>query len=405
MDKSKTLGMEKEGGLVRFNMSAYYFFSFIGFGALFPLLSIFYEEAGLTGSQIGTVMSIGPVVAILAQPVWGILCDRFQNPRLILTVCTLLTGLIGLGYLLYDHVVISLFFFFAMISALLSVFHSAIVPISDSIVLSDIRRRGGDYGLIRLWGAIGYAFAVWIAGLLIELTFTAIIFYIFASTLFVSVFFARQMPGEADVPKVDLRAGLKQLFRIPPYVVFLCSTFLIFGAINANNFYFGMYYTSIGGTVAGVGLVFLIAAGSEAPFMLFVKKVITRFGLYPILMLAGVISSLRWILFFFEPSTAWILGLSIIQGLAVGFYIPSAVQLVRELTPENVKVTGMSIYASFGNGLGTMACTYIGGHIIDAYSISTMYGFFGISSLIGVCLLAISKSLAKKTLAREIKVS
>ena len=221
-------------------------------------------------------------------------------PRLILTVCTLLTGLIGLGYLLYDHVVISLFFFFAMISALLSVFHSAIVPISDSIVLSDIRRRGGDYGLIRLWGAIGYAFAVWIAGLLIELTFTAIIFYIFASTLFVSVFFAKQMPGVADVPKVDLRAGLKQLFRIPPYVVFLCSTFLIFGAINANNFYFGMYYTSIGGTVAGVGLVFLIAAGSEAPFMLFVKKVITRFGLYPILMLAGVISSLRWILFFFD---------------------------------------------------------------------------------------------------------
>lgn len=396
MDNQKAIGIQNKAGQARLNMSAYFFFSFIAFGAFFPLLSIFLEESGLRGSQIGTIMSIGPIVAIFAQPMWGILCDRFQNPRLILTICTFSTGLIGFGFLWFDQVQIGLFFFFACMAALLSVFHSALVPISDSIVLSDIKRHGGDYGLIRLWGAVGYALAVWVTGLLIEATFTAIIFYIFAGALLVSTFSAWRMPTEADVPKVDLRSGLKQLFRLPAYVVFLCSTFLVFGAINANNFYFGMYYTSIGGTVAGVGLVFLLAAGSEAPFMLLAKKVISRFGLYPMLILAGIISSLRWILFYFEPSTGLILGLSIFQGLAVGFYIPAAVQLVRELTPEDVKVTGMSIYASFGNGLGTMACTFVGGHIIEAFSISAMYGFFGLTSLVGVCLFGVSMVLRKK---------
>ncbi|MDQ0165429.1 MFS transporter [Bacillus horti] len=377
-------------------MSAYFLFSFIGFGAFFPLLSLHLEESGLSGSQIGTIVSIGPVVAIIAQPMWGMISDRFQNPRLILTICALLTGGIGLGFLLADIAQVGMFFFFACLAAFLSVFHSAMVPLSDSIVLNYVKKKGGDYGFIRLWGAVGYALAVWLAGLLIEATFTAIIFYIFAAALFVSALFVRKMPTEADVPRADIRNGLKELFRIPPYVMFLASTFLVFGTINANNFYFGLYYTAIGGTVAGVGLVFLVAAGSEAPFMLFARKVMNRLGIYQVLMICGLLSSLRWILFYFEPNPGLILALSIIQGLAIGFYIPAAVQLVRELSPDDVKVTGMTIYASFGNGLGTMACTFVGGYVIDAFSITTMYGFFGIASLIGVGLAGISMLLFRR---------
>jgi PPP family 3-phenylpropionic acid transporter len=368
--------------MTQMKMSAYFLFVFFGFGVLFPMLGIYLDEIGLSGSQIGTILSIGPVVAIIAQPVWGMICDRYQKPRAVLTVATFLTGVAGLGYLLTENYMVLL-----IIAAILSLFHSAIVPISDSLTLSYVKRENVEYGSIRLWGAIGFAFAVWIAGMVIEATFTSIIFYFFALILFISTWFANQMPEEAENLRVDLRSGLAKLMKIPPYVVFLLSTFLILGPVYSNNFYFGIYYTSLGGTVAGVGLAFLLAAGSEAPFMRLAGYFIRRYGIMTILIVAAVLSAARWVFFFSEPSTAWVLGVSIVQGISVGFFIPAAVQLVRELTPDDVKVTGMSIYAAVSSGLGAMACTFIGGFIFEYYSIAHTYLFFGAATFLGAILL------------------
>jgi PPP family 3-phenylpropionic acid transporter len=368
--------------MIQKKMSGYFLFVFFGFGVLFPLLGIYFEEIGLSGSQIGTIMSIGPIIAIFAQPVWGMISDHYQKPKAVLTLATFLTGVAGLGYLLTDNYVLII-----IIAAVLSVFHSAIVPISDSLTLSYVKRTNVEYGSIRLWGAIGFALAVWIAGMVIEATFTSIIFYMFALILFISTWFASQMPEEAESLKVDIRSGLAKLIKIPPYVIFVMSTFLIMGPVYANNFYFGIYYTSLGGTVAGVGLAFLFAAGSEAPFMKLAGYFINRFGIMAILIVAAILSAARWLFFYTEPSTAWVLGVSVVQGISVGFFVPGAVQIVRELTPEDVKVTGMSIYAAVSSGLGTMACTFIGGYIFEYYSIAHTYLAFGIATLLGVLLL------------------
>jgi PPP family 3-phenylpropionic acid transporter len=368
--------------VTQIKMSGYYLFVFFGFGVLFPMMGIYFDELGLTGSQIGMIMSVGPIVAIIAQPFWGMVVDRYQNPRTILTITTLLTGVTALGFLISES-----YFLFLLMAALLSLFQSAIVPISDSMTLSYVKREGIEYGSIRLWGALGFAFAVWISGMVVEVTVASSIFYLFALALLISTWFAKQMPENAESFKVDLRSGLARLIKIPPYLIFLVSTFLIFGPINANNFYFGIYYTSLGGTVAGFGLVFLFAAGSEAPFMKMAGFFIRRYGIIVILVVASILSASRWYFFYLEPSTTWILIVSIVQGISVGFYIPAAVQIVRDLTPDDVKVTGMSIYASIGNGLGTMACTFIGGYIYEYYSIAHTYLFFSIATWIGVLLL------------------
>lgn len=367
-------------------ISLYYLFVFFGFGALYPMMGLYFDDIGLTGSQIGMIMSIGPIVAIMAQPIWGMLSDRTQKPKLILTLTTVIAGTTGLLFFASNW-----YIYLLLAAAFLSIFQSAVVPISDSLAMSYVKKSGIEYGSLRLWGAIGFAVAVWFAGLVIEVTFTGVIFIIFAVALWLSAIFAHQMPSDAEPIRVDLRAGLARLVKIPAFVIFLMSTFMIFGAINANNFYFGIYYVSIGGTVAGVGLVFLIAAGSEAPFMRIVGSFIRRFGLINILIFAAILSAARWLFFYFEPSTGWVLAVSIVQGISVGFYIPAAIQLVRDLTPDEIKVTGMSIYASFGNGLGTMACTFAGGFIFEYYSILHTYLFFGFVTCIGIlCLVALA---------------
>lgn len=370
--------------MMKFQMSTYYFFFFFGMGVTFPLMGIYFDEIGLSGSQLGVIMAVGPVIAIVAQPIWGMICDHYNNPKKVLIIITFMSSILGLGFVLSDR-----YIYLIIVAALLSVFQSAIIPISDSMTISYVKKYGGEYGSIRLWGAVSFALAVWIAGMMIEITFTGIIFYIFSVSLLFSTFFAMKMPNEADHMHVNIRVGLKQLLKIPSYILFLISTFLIRGPILASIYFFGIYYVSLGGSVAGVGLFFLLAAIGEATFMKLAGLGIRKVGVVLILITASVFSIARSFFYYFEPNTTWVLLTSLIHGLTIGLFIPAAIHLVRELTPDNIKVTGMSIFSSVANGLGVMVFTFIAGVIYEYYSLSYMYLFFGYTSTLGVFFLAI----------------
>lgn len=83
-------------------LQAFYFFAFFASGSLIPLLSVYLSNSiGLTGFQIGIIMSIGPVITIFFQPIWGMLSDKTNAPAVILKLCTFFAGICGLGYLFF----------------------------------------------------------------------------------------------------------------------------------------------------------------------------------------------------------------------------------------------------------------------------------------------------------------
>ncbi len=63
-----------------------------------------------------------------------------------------------------------------VIAALLAVMQSGIVPLSDSITLHYVQKANERYGSIRLWGALGFATAVPIAGQIAQMFHLRFIF-------------------------------------------------------------------------------------------------------------------------------------------------------------------------------------------------------------------------------------
>jgi MFS transporter, PPP family, 3-phenylpropionic acid transporter len=386
------LALKKEKSYTKAVFVLFYFLVFFGIGGLFPLLSVYLSDVvGLSGAKVGTIMSVSPVVMIFIQPLWGMIADYTQRPRLVLTLTLLGTGMVG-----YFFSFIEQYATFLMIAALLAFFQSSIIPISDSIVLNYVQKAGGNYGSIRLWGAIGFAVSVLVVGRLAETFGLKIIFYVFAIVLFLAALFAWQLPKESQTMKVNLREGISQLVRMPKFMLFLLATFLIFGPIYANNFYFGLYITDLGGTLTGVGLAFLFAAGSEAPFMKFASSWIQKLGILHILLLSSFISFVRWTFYSFEPSLVFVYATTILQGFSIGLFIPAALQYVRDLAPTNVRATAVSLYAAMGNGLGSWFCTFLGGLILEKYAVSTVYGFFSILTFLGCALTFLIKYLKKR---------
>ncbi len=141
-------------------LQEFYLLSFFAVGSLTPLLSVYLnDEAGLNGMQIGTIMSIGPIVMMVLQPIWGMICDRTGKPEVVLFIASAAAGLFGLSYVLADS-----YYGLLMVSILLAVFQSAIIPVSDSISLQYTTRVKGNYGKVRMFGSLGFAVAVFLMG-------------------------------------------------------------------------------------------------------------------------------------------------------------------------------------------------------------------------------------------------
>ncbi|GAX88810.1 MFS transporter [Effusibacillus lacus] len=369
---------------ITYRLGAFYFLLFFGFGAHLPLLSLYLKDFGLTGMQIGTLLAAGPIVSILVQPFWGMVSDRFQAQKKILVLTLTLAAVSGLLFTVADT-----FRAFLILYVFLVLFQSAIVPIIDAVTLSHVQKVKGDYGSVRLYGALGFAIAVWVAGHLSEAVGLQSIFYLYGGAFLICVGIAITLPHQGLPLSTSIWSGLGKLLRIPQYIVFLVAAFLIFGPINANNSYFSLFYTAIGGAVAGVGTAFLLFAGSEAPIMRVAGRFAKRYGMLSLIVLSGTVSAIRWYYYASQPSPRMVIALFLLQGISVGLFLPIAASYIRENTPIEVQVTAQAIYAAFANGLGTMVASYAAGWLLDHFGIFSTYRYFAFSSLIGAILLVL----------------
>lgn len=368
---------------ITYRLCGFYFFLFFGIGAYLPLLSLYLKSYGLSGIEIGTLLSAGPIVSILVQPFWGIISDRFQAQKKVLLVALVFSTITGCLFPLVGGNFYVLLFMYLLIM----LFQSAVIPIIDAISLGHVQISKGDYGSIRMFGSIGFAVAVFVAGQISGLIGLWSTFYLFGGAMLLCILISITLPQQGVSLASNIWSGLGNLLRIPSYVVFLLAAFLIFGPINANNSYFSLFYTAIGGAVAGVGLAFLLFAGSEAPIMKIAARFTNRFGLLPMIIISGVISGVRWFYYASQPTPALVICLFLLQGLSVGLFLPAAASYIRENTPEEVQVTAQAIYAAVGNGLGTVTASYFAGVLLEHLSIFSTYQYFGWSSIIGSLLL------------------
>ncbi|QED47847.1 MFS transporter [Cytobacillus dafuensis] len=362
-------------------MQGFYLLTFFGVGSLYPLLSVYLSEVEhLNGVQIGTIMSINPIVMIFFQPLWGMVSDKMNAPIKILTITTFIAGIFALGYTFFNGYV-----WLFIIAIAVAIFQSAIIPISDSLSIKYTSKVKMNYGNIRLFGSLGFGIAVFVMGRLSEWN-PKVIFYSFFVSLLLASFLAIKMPTENSSRNQNLLSGVKEILVHKKFLIFLAITFLVFGPNLANNNYFGLFIEDRGGTYTGIGIAFLIAVLSEIPFMRVAGNWIHRFGLLQVATFAGAVSLVRWLLYFTEPSLWLIYSTAIIQGFSIGLFIPAGLQYIRDITPVHITATAITLYSAFGNGVGNWFCTFIGGIIYEKFNIYTVYLFFSLLSVIGLFL-------------------
>ncbi|KAK3736141.1 hypothetical protein QZH41_015530, partial [Actinostola sp. cb2023] len=62
---------------------SFYFFFLAAIGALIPFLAVFYKQLWLSAKQTGVLLGIGPLIKMVAIPMWGVIVDVYKKSKFI----------------------------------------------------------------------------------------------------------------------------------------------------------------------------------------------------------------------------------------------------------------------------------------------------------------------------------
>lgn len=363
-----------------------YTFIYSAMGAVFPLIGQYLMQLGFSGTQIGIVTASATAVGIIAAPFWGsVYHARNNSKRVVLLLC--LAGTIISVFLLP----ISHFSFFLLGYIVLFFFQVPICPLADAMTLEEKH----DFGAIRKWGAVGYAGGVFITGQVAAYLGLHWIFIMFSMASFAAAIMVLQIMrttidlGKAneepqDNMESERKVSIRKLFDNKKYMAILISAFFVMGTNIANNTYFGFVYTNGGGTISGIGLVFLLMAGSEAPCMAWVHRFSNRFTLERMILFAMILSACRFFWYGTGPSAIFLISTFFLQGIVNGILLIEFIRYAAKVVDLAFLGLSMTLIQAISCNGSTILCQLIGGYFMDHYGSGALYFGFAIMNAIGV---------------------
>ncbi|SEN48973.1 MFS transporter [Paenibacillus sp. OV219] len=381
----------------KYSMHVFMFVFYISNASFVPFLSYWFSQKGLSNQQIGFLYSLGPLIGLAAQTVWGYLSDRYGIGKRLLMVSLMLTPIVTFGYLLgkerfYMYIIVSAVYFFLSL---------AVRPNMEEITLSHARANGQSYGGIRVLGSVSFALTVTPLGIMYNHLGINMIFVTYLVTSLIALLALLQVKPSSEGKKAKtnaMAAGFRQLATNRYFVVFLLSAFLIGLANGFNMVFFPLLVNKLGGEVAQeLGVLSTVSALSELPLFILSAYLLRRFGYFNVLAFCAGAATLRWFVLSLEPTFQLLFMSQMLHGITFGLYTAAAVNFIYEMSPGGLKATGQTIFAIIAGSLASLIASSSGGWIIDHYDFNVLYTIGSVLALISSCIFIGMSIIHKKS--------
>ncbi|GAB2568531.1 MFS transporter [Gracilibacillus alcaliphilus] len=347
-------------------------------------LPLYLQSEGLSGTEIGWVMAIGPFAAIFSQPYWGYMSDKYQTVKKILMLC--LIGMIISSFFFLQMSTLALLLPFA---AAFFFFSSPVGALTDSLAQRRANQLGISFGSIRTWGSIGFAVSSLAVGeLLDQIGIGYIIWPYITVALAAFLISTRIVDAKVTTKPIQLKdVGL--LIRSKPYVIFLVLMMFITIAHRANDSFIGIYIASLGGTENMVGIAWFAGVASEAVIFATAGWWFRKYHPLIFILGAGILYVIRWYFYSVVENPVWIVSFQFLHGFTFGIFYITAFQYITRLIPNKVQATGHLVFAATFIGVSGIIGSLLGGLILEQLGGSALYLSMAILTAVGVVFILI----------------
>lgn len=343
-------------------------------------LNLFLTEQGFTKTMIGSIVSVSTIFLLIAQLLWGVASDRVKSKNTIIKI--LFAGCTIVSLLFYFS---TNYLYLLSVITLFSIFFSPIVPLKDNLTLELLENTKWDFGFIRVGGTIGYAITVFVVGLILKDKYSSI-FWMTSVMMFLCFIIVLSFPHIKGIKVKKDRTPLTEIFKNNTMIGLVFFNIASSFGMNIYHSYYPIYFTSIGGSSFHIGTMMFISAITEVPFFLVAHNAVKRFGIERIIIITGIVTSIRWLLLYLISNPILIIATSLLHGFAFVGSSYCMTIFINKTVPTDLRATGHSVFAFIGTFFSRVVFGYLGGLASDVFGIDSMMLVSSIISFVGIII-------------------
>ena len=338
--------------------------------------TVYLQSLGFSPADVGLISALNSAISIFSTPFWGTMSDRMRSVKrvfLIVVVISMflvplipITGkfsVLGIGL---PYLIIPLSSFFRMPSGALV----------DTWVVQAANKDRLNYGSIRLWGSITFAVMAFLLSAIMPVLGIQYSFYFYSFASLITLVVAFTIKEDATKQRAlrfrDLHVG--RLFKDYYYVAYLIFAITLNMPMQTSFTFMPYLIGAVNADATMIGVISGLKALVEVPLLFMVARLRTRFKIQHLIMVAGALYVSEAFLLSFSPNIGYIIGVSILQGIAQGLFIGTGTNYVYRLAPENLKATAQTFNGAM-NSIAGIVGNLLGGALIGIVGIKAFFGY------------------------------
>lgn len=362
----------------------FYFLLFASFAFVAPFIVLYYQELGFTGTQIGVLTGIVPLITLFSAPLWTGLADATNRHRLFMSL-----GILGGAIMAFVFPFLIAFVPVFIIAVLLYIFMAPVTPFADSATMFMLADEKEMYSRVRLGGTLGFGIIAFISGLIVQNHGLRFAFWGFAVLFLLGLIVSQKLDhGKLEVGTPS-RGRAHTLLTDPRWVLFLVVAFAGGLGMAAYNNYLFPYMKELGANESTMGLALTVGMIAEIPVLFFGNRIIKYLKPYGLLMLSMVVTGLRLLLFAASGTPNLILVFQLLNGLTFPAMWVAGVTFANENAPAGMSATVQGLFSAMVMGFGMAVGGFLGGLLLERIGGRGLYLVFGAAVLVIVTIVAV----------------
>jgi PPP family 3-phenylpropionic acid transporter len=355
---------------------AFYFLIFGALAFLAPYLTLYYEEIGMNGQQIGILAAIPSLITFISAPFIGALADITRKHKRILGT-SILFVIIGIFLMTFGNN------FWGLVPGvfLYAFFFAPALPLIDRSVLEILGPDRDQYGKQRLWGAVGWGALAPIAGIVVDSWNLKWAFYGSAVLFLGLLVISQRAPIQAISLNVRFWRGVKQLLTNRQVLIFFAVILIGGMGLAMIHHYLFVYLSHLGASSIVMGTALSIATFSELLIMYFSDKLLKSWKSRGLILFGLFMIFVRLMGYSLTEHPQVALAIQLLHGPTFGAVWMAGVAYVAEIAPMGLGNTAQGIFTGVVMGLGSAAGALLGGLLYQSVGFSQMFLFSGLGVL------------------------
>jgi len=303
-------------------LSALTFFQFIVVGAVSPIIGTYLKDTlGFSGAEVGLTLTVFQAASMVAPLAAAFLVDRVVSARTLYAVLQLIAGGLSLG-LAHERT----FLPFLLLFGVYAFFLGPTGGLVNALTFSRMPDRQGQYGLVRLWGTVGWiasAFLLAVLWLIPGATMDWMFTLSACGSLVAAASTLLLPPGPRVRPEGPFRLIPREAFRVfaRPGILKIGTVFFVSGILD--RFYFiatAPYLKQLGFSDSQIMPAMTLGQVTEVFLLLLTGPVLKRWGLRNTLLLGLTVQFVRFALMVANPGPWWLIGALSLNGFVFAFF-------------------------------------------------------------------------------------